>query len=63
VLLRRITRKITVARVASTIVLLAVIYLLLIITFDILQYLPYFRFFLLCIAGAAFLVITYLLKQ
>jgi len=56
-------RKITVARAAAVILLLAAFYLLLIAVFAIFQYLPYFRFFLLCMVGAAFLVITYLLKQ
>jgi hypothetical protein len=56
-------RKITIARVTMTIALLAVLYLMLIATFEIFQYFPYFRFFLLCVVGAAFLVITYMLKQ
>lgn len=56
-------RKITIGRVAMTVFLLAMFYLLLIASFEYFQHLPYFQFFLLCIMGGAFLVITYLLKQ
>jgi hypothetical protein len=56
-------RKITPSRVVITLILLAGFYLLLIAGFGYFRYLPYFGFFLLCIMGAAFLVITFLLKQ
>ena len=56
-------RKITPARIVATLVLLTAFYLLLIAFFEFFQYLPYFRFFLLCVMGCAFLVITFLLKQ
>lgn len=56
-------RRITPARVVATLVFLALLYLVLIAVFEVFQYWPYFKFFLLCIMGAAFLVITYLLKQ
>jgi hypothetical protein len=59
----RLIRKITFARIVTTAVLLAGFYLLLIATFEYFQHLPYFQFFLLCVMGFAFLVITYLLKQ
>jgi hypothetical protein len=59
----RLLRKITPARVVVTAVLLAGFYLLLIAGFGYFRYLPYFSFFLLCLMGFAFLVITYLLKQ
>ena len=60
---KQLIRQITLARIAITGILLAGFYLLLIATFTFLQHWPYFRFFLLCIMGFAFLVITYLLKQ
>jgi hypothetical protein len=60
---KRLKRDITFGRVAITVLLLAGFYLLLIAVFGFFQYVPYFRFFLLCIMGFAFLVITYLLKQ
>ncbi|MFA5268988.1 MAG: hypothetical protein WC379_13535 [Methanoregula sp.] len=60
---KHLFRKITPARVVITIVLLAGFYLLLIAGFEYFRYLPYFSFFLICIMGFAFLVITYLLKQ
>lgn len=60
---KRLKREITFGRVAITVLLLAGFYLLLIAVFGFFQYVPYFRFFLLCIMGFAFLVITYLLKQ
>jgi hypothetical protein len=60
---KRLIRKITFARVAITGILLAGFYLLLIATFEFFQHCPYFQFFLLCVMGFAFLVITYLLKQ
>jgi hypothetical protein len=59
----RLIRALTPARIITTIVLLAGLYLLLIAIFEVLQYLPYFRFLLLCVMGFAFLVITYLLKR
>ena len=59
----QLLRNITPARIVSTILLLTGLYIFLIATFAYLQYLPYFRFFLLCLMGFAFLVITYLLKQ
>jgi hypothetical protein len=60
---KRLVRKITLSRIITTAVLLAGFYLLLISTFEYFQYIPYFRFLLLCLMGGAFLVITYLLKQ
>ena len=60
---KKMIRMITPARAITIAVLLAGFYLLLIATFEIFQHLPYFRFFLLCIMGFAFLVITFLLKQ
>ncbi len=60
---RRLLREVTPARVALAGILLAGFYLLLIAVFEYFQYLPYFRFFLLCIMGSAFLVITFLLKH
>jgi len=59
----RLLRNITPARIVVTVVLLTAFYLLLIAFFEFFQYLPYFRFFLLCVMGFAFLVITFLLKQ
>ena len=59
----RLLRNITPARIVVTVVLLTAFYLLLIAFFEFFQYLPYFRFFLLCVMGCAFLVITFLLKQ
>jgi hypothetical protein len=60
---RQLFRKITPARVVITLILLAGFYLLLIAGFGYFRYLPYFGFFLLCLMGFAFLVITFLLKQ
>ena len=60
---KRLFRKITPARVVGTFILLAGFYLLLIAGFGYFRYLPYFGFFLLCLMGFAFLVITFLLKQ
>ncbi|MDD1684674.1 MAG: hypothetical protein LUQ19_02150 [Methanoregula sp.] len=60
---KRLIRKITLARIAITGILLAGFYLLLIAAFEFFQHWLYFRFFLLCIVGIAFLVITYMLKQ
>jgi uncharacterized membrane protein SirB2 len=60
---KRLLRKITPARVVMTLILLSGLYLLLIAGFEYFRYLPYFGFFLLCMMGAAFLVITFLLKQ
>lgn len=59
----KLIRKITFRRLITGILLLAGLYLLLIVGFGYLRYLPYFGFFLLCLMGCAFLVITYLLKQ
>jgi hypothetical protein len=58
----QLIRKITPARIVATLVLLTAFYLLLIAFFGFFQYLPCFRFFLLCVMGFAFLVITFLLK-
>jgi uncharacterized membrane protein SirB2 len=60
---KRLFWKITPARVGGTLLLLAGFYLLLIAGFGYFRYLPYFGFFLLCLMGFAFLVITFLLKQ
>jgi len=60
---KRLILKITFARVAITGILLAGFYLLLIAAFKFFQHWQYFRFFLLCVMGFAFLIITYLLKQ
>jgi hypothetical protein len=59
----RLLRKITLARIVITLVLLAGFYLLLIATFSFFQHWLYFRFFLLCVMGFAFLVITFLLTH
>ena len=59
----RLLRKITLGRVVLTLILLAGLYLLLIAGFGYFRYLPYFGFFLLCMMGAAFLVITFLLTH
>ena len=59
----RLLRKITPARIVITAILLAGFYLLLIATFAVFQHWPYFRFFLLCLMGFAFLVITFLLTH
>jgi len=59
----RLFRKITPARVGITLILLAGFYLLLIAGFGYFRYLPYFGFFLLCLMGFAFLVITFLIRQ
>ncbi len=59
----RFARSITRAQLVTSLVLLGAFYLLLLAGFGFLQYLPYFRFFLLCLMGAAFLVITYLLRH
>jgi hypothetical protein len=56
-------RKIPAGQVLIIAALLAGFYLLLIAIFEILQYLPYFRFLLLVVMGFAFLIISYLLKQ
>jgi hypothetical protein len=58
-----LVRRITFGQIALTGILLAGFYLLLIAGFEYLRYLPYFRFFLLCLMGYAFLVITFFLKQ
>jgi hypothetical protein len=60
---KHLLRKITPARAGGTLILLAGFYLLLIAGFGYFRYLPYFGFFLLCLMGFAFLVITFLLKQ
>ena len=59
----RLLRKITPARIVITTVLLTGFYLLLIVTFGFFRNLPYFRFFLLCVMGFAFLLITYLIRH
>jgi hypothetical protein len=59
----RLLRKVTPARIVITIVLLTGFYLLLITSFGFFRFLPYFRFFLLCVMGGAFLVITYLIRH
>ena len=58
----RLFRKISPAWIVITTLCLTGLYLFLIATFAYFQYLPYFRFFLLCLMGFAFLVITFLLK-
>jgi hypothetical protein len=63
VMWKRLFRKITPARLGGTLILLAGLYLLLIAVFGYFRYLPYFGFFLLCLMGAAFLVITFLLTH
>jgi len=60
---KRLFLAITPIRIIITILLLTGVYLFLIATFAWFQYLPYFRFFLLCLMGSAFLVITFLLRQ
>jgi fatty acid desaturase len=60
---KRLVRKITPVRIVTSAVLLAGFYLLLIASFGFFQHWPYFRFFLLCVMGFAFLFITYLLKR
>lgn len=60
---KRLLRKITPARIIGSTLLLAGFYLLLIAGFEYLRHLPYFGFFLLCLMGFAFLVITYLIRQ
>lgn len=59
----RLLREITPARIVITTVMLTGFYLLLIATFRLFQPGPYFQFFLLCVMGFAFLVITFLLKH
>jgi hypothetical protein len=59
----QILRKITFFRVISTVILLAGFWLLLIVTFGIFRDWQYLRFFLLCVMGFAFLIITYLIRQ
>jgi hypothetical protein len=56
-------RKITFFRVITTVILLAGFWLLLIATFGIFKDWQYLRFFLLCVMGFAFLIITYLIRQ
>lgn len=60
---RRLARKITLRQIVIAAILLSGFYMLLIAGFGYLRYLPYFGFFLLCLMGCAFLVITYILKQ
>jgi uncharacterized membrane protein len=60
---KRLIREITFTRIAITGILVAGFYLLLIATFEFFQHWPYFQFFLLCVVGIAFLVITFMLKQ
>ncbi len=59
----RLFWEITPARAVAGAVLLAGFYLLLIAGFELFRHWPYFRFFLLCVMGFAFLVITYLIRQ
>jgi hypothetical protein len=56
-------RKVTFFRMISTVVLLAGFWLFLVVTFGIFRNWQYLRFFLLCIMGFAFLIITYLIKR
>jgi hypothetical protein len=56
-------RKITFFRMITTVILLAGFWLLLIVIFGIFRNWQYLRFFLLCVMGFAFLIITYLLRQ
>jgi hypothetical protein len=56
-------RKVTFFRVISTVILLAGFWLFLVVTFGIFRNWQYLRFFLLCIMGFAFLIITYLIKR
>lgn len=60
---RRLARTITLRQIVTAAILLSGFYVLLIAGFGYLRYLPYFGFFLLCLMGCAFLVITYILKQ
>lgn len=60
---RRLARTITIRQIVTAAILLSGFYVLLIAGFGYLRYLPYFGFFLLCLMGCAFLVITYILKQ
>jgi hypothetical protein len=55
-------RKVTFFRVITAIILLTGFWLLLIVTFGIFKDWQYLRFFLLCVMGFAFLIITYLLR-
>jgi hypothetical protein len=59
----RILRKVTFFRVISTVILLAGFWLFLVVTFGIFRNWQYLRFFLLCVMGFAFLIITYLIKR
>jgi hypothetical protein len=59
----RILRKVTFFRMISTVVLLAGFWLFLVVTFGIFRNWQYLRFFLLCVMGFAFLIITYLIKR
>ena len=59
----RILRAVTFFRVISTVILLAGFWLFLIVTFGIFRNWQYLRFFLLCVMGFAFLIITYLIKR
>jgi hypothetical protein len=53
----------TLWRIVSIIILLAGLYLLLIAIFETFQYWPYFKFFLICVMGLSFLIISYLIKH
>jgi hypothetical protein len=55
--------KITFQKIIFGIILIAAIYVLLIATFDIFQHMPYFKLFLICVMGFAFLIISYILKK
>ena len=59
----RILRKVPFFRVFSTVILLAGFWLFLVVTFGIFRNWQYLRFFLLCVMGFAFLIITYLIKR
>jgi hypothetical protein len=56
-------RKITFFRVISAVILLTGFWLLLIATFALFRDWQYLRFFLLCVMGFAFLIITFLIKR
>jgi hypothetical protein len=54
--------KITIGKILSILILIAVLYVVLITTFDLFRHWPYFRFFLLCVMGLSFLIISYLIR-
>lgn len=55
--------KITLNTIIFFIIIIAGIYVLLITTFEIFQHMPFFKLFLVCAMGFAFLIITYILKK